>query len=272
MRILYLLILIFFIEACSQVAFTGRNQAQIIPFQTMNSMSFTQYDEFLAANDVLSDDAPETQMVRRIGQDIIHATEVYYKANEMEGDLEKFEWEFNVVKSEQVNAFAMPGGKVIVFTGIIDLAENEDALSVIMGHEVAHALAHHGNERMSQMVWTQLGFTALDVALSEQPQQTREMLLAAAGAGTQIGILLPFSRKHESEADEIGLYLMTMAGYDPTEAAPFWQRMSQSGGQAPPEFLSTHPNPEKRAEELEKLIPKARKMASKYPVPQSSRN
>ncbi len=272
MRVALFLVIIFVLEACSQVAFTGRRQAQLIPMGTINSMSFSQYDEFLAANNTLPADAPETQLIRRIGDDLVHAVEVYYKANNMEGELEQFEWDFNVVKSDQINAFAMPGGKVVMFTGIMELAQNEDAMAVIMGHEIAHALAHHGNERMSQMVWTQLGFAALDVALAEKPEQTREMLMTAAGAGAQVGVLLPFSRKHESEADEIGLYLMTMAGYDPTEAVPFWQRMGQAGGAAPPEFLSTHPGSERRAETLKSLIPKAREYAEKYPVPMSSRN
>ncbi|TVR82026.1 MAG: M48 family peptidase [Saprospirales bacterium] len=272
MRIVYCLILLFVLEACSQVAFTGRRQAQLIPIDTINSLSFSQYDEFLAANNTLPPDAPESVLIRRIGQDLVYAVEVYYKANGMEGELEKFDWEFNVVESEQINAFCMPGGKVVMFTGIMELAQNEDAMAVIMGHEIAHALAHHGNERMSQMMWAQLGMSALDIAISERPQATRELIMTAAGAGAQIGVMLPFSRKHESEADEIGLYLMTMAGYDPTEAVPFWERMGQVGGGAPPEFLSTHPGPERRADNLKRLIPKAREYAEKYPVPQSSRN
>ena len=142
---------------------------------------------------------------------------------------------------------------------------------MVMGHEIAHALANHGNERMSQGVVAQLGLTSLQVALAQKPAQTRDMLLAAAGVGTQVGVLLPFSRKHESEADEIGLYLMAMAGYDPNAAAPFWERMTQSGGSRPPEFLSTHPDPSKRSERLRQLVPKARAYAIKYPVPGSSK-
>lgn len=272
MRTVIFLLLIFILEACSQVAFTGRRQAQLIPIGTINSLSYSQYDEFLAANNTLPADAPETKLIRRIGQDIVYAVEVYYKANGLEKELENFEWAFNVVKNEQINAFCMPGGKVVMFTGIIELAQNEDAMAVIMGHEIAHALAHHGNERMSQMMWAQLGMTALDVAVSEQSQATRDLVMTAAGAGAQLGVILPFSRKHESEADEIGLYLMTMAGYDPTEAVPFWERMGQAGGAAPPEFLSTHPGPERRAENLKKLIPKAREYAKDYPVVQSSKN
>jgi len=272
MRIILLLVAILILEACSQVAFTGRRQTKLIPIDTINSLSYSQYDEFLAANKTLPKDAPESVLIQRIGQDIVEAVKVYYKANKMEKELEKFDWEFNVVDSEQVNAFCMPGGKVVFFTGIMEVAQNEDALAVIMGHEIAHALAHHGNERMSQMVWAQLGMSALDVALQEKPEQTRELIMLAAGVGTQVGVILPYGRKHESEADEIGLYLMTMAGYDPTAAVPFWERMGAKGGASPPEFLSTHPGPERRAENLNKLVPKARDYAAKYPVPNSTRN
>lgn len=270
-RVLILVTLIFILEACSQVPFTGRNQTQLIPISTINDLSYSQYDDFLAENDALPDDAPETRLIRRIGNDIVSAVDVYYKANKMEDQLENFNWEFNVIESEQVNAFCMPGGKVVFYSGIMEVAGNEDALAVVMAHEIAHALAHHGNERMSQMVWAQLGFTALDLALQEQADDTKNLIMAAAGAGAQIGIMLPFSRKHESEADEIGLYLMTMAGYNPNEAAPFWGRMSQQSAGAPPEFLSTHPGPEKRAENLTRLVPKAEKYAQDYPVPASSR-
>ena len=165
----------------------------------------------------------------------------------------------------------MPGGKVVVYTGIMKVAQNEDGLAVIMGHEIAHALAHHGNERMSQGLIAQTGLTTLDLAMREKPAATRNLLMAAAGLGTQVGIMLPFSRTHESEADEIGLYLMAMAGYDPTEAAPFWQRMAASGGARQAEFLSTHPDPAKRSERLQSLIPEAREYAAKYPVARSSK-
>nr|MBS0036705.1 M48 family metallopeptidase [Saprospiraceae bacterium] len=271
LRALILIVLIFILEACSQVPFTGRSQTQLIPISTINNLSYTQYDDFLAENNALPGDAPETRLIRRIGNDIVSAVDVYYKANKMEDQLKDFDWEFNVIESEQVNAFCMPGGKVVFYSGIMEVAGNEDALAVVMAHEIAHALAHHGNERMSQMVWAQLGFAALDIALDEQPDDTKNLIMAAAGAGAQIGIMLPFSRKHESEADEIGLYLMTMSGYNPTEAAPFWGRMSKQSAGAPPEFLSTHPGPEKRAENLIRLVPKAREYAKKYPVKASSR-
>ena len=236
------------------------------PFQLLLLRSI-----FLKQNKTLTS-GKDVDLVRRVGKDLKAATEVYYRAKGKSADLKEFKWEFNVVDDPKtVNAFCMPGGKVVVYTGILSVTKNEDALAVVMGHEIAHALAHHGNERMSQGLVAQLGLTSLDLALSQKPAATRQLLMTAAGAGAQVGVMLPFSRTHESEADEIGLYLMTMAGYNPNEAAPFWQRMSSSGGSRPPEFLSTHPDPAKRSQELKSLVPKARAMAKQYPVPASSR-
>ncbi len=260
-----------FLFSCTKNTFTGRQSLNIIPSTTINQLSNDEYRTFLKQNKTLSS-GKEVDLVRRVGNDLRAATEVYYKAKGKTADLKEFAWEFNVVDdSKTVNAFCMPGGKVVVYTGILSVTKNEDALAVVMGHEIAHALAHHGNERMSQGLIAQLGLVSLDVALSQKPAATRQLLMTAAGAGAQVGVMLPFSRKHESEADEIGLYLMTMAGYNPDEAAPFWQRMSSSGGSRPPEFMSTHPDPAKRSEELKKLTPKARSMAKQYPVPASSK-
>jgi predicted Zn-dependent protease len=257
--------------ACSKTVFTGRKSLNLIPISTLNQMSFTEYRSFLSQNKPATS-GRDVELVRRVGNDLKAAVEVYYRSKKMEKDLKDFAWEFNVVDDPTVNAFCMPGGKVIVYTGILKVTQNEDALAVVMGHEIAHALANHGNERMSQGLVAQLGLTSLDLALSQKPAQTRNLLLSAAGAGAQVGLLLPFSRKHESEADEIGLYLMCMAGYNPSEAAPFWQRMSSSGGGSrPPEFLSTHPDPAKRSQTLRELVPKAQAYARRYPVPGSSK-
>jgi predicted Zn-dependent protease len=262
-------LLLFF--ACHKNAFTGRSSLNLIPSSEINQLSNDEYRSFLKQNKTLSS-GPEVDLVRRVGKDLKAATEVFYKSKGKSGDLKEFAWEFNVVDdSKTVNAFCMPGGKVVVYTGILNVTKNEDALAVVMGHEIAHALAHHGNERMSQQLVAQLGLGSLDIALSKQPSQTRQILMSAAGAGAQVGVMLPFSRKHESEADEIGLYLMAMAGYNPNEAAPFWQRMGGSGGSRPPEFMSTHPDPTKRSETLKELVPKAKAMAKKYPVPNSSK-
>lgn len=262
---------ILLLMACSEVAFTGRSQIKFIPDAEINSLSFAQYDQFLSENKVVRT-GPQAEMVRRVGNDIRLAAETYYRANGLSAQLESFEWEFNLVQDDLVNAFAMPGGKTVVYTGILDVAQGEDGLAVIMGHEVAHALAHHGNERMTQGLIAQGLTTTLDVALSEKPAVTRSLLLTAAGVVTQVGVMLPFSRKHESEADEIGLYLMAMAGYNVNEAAPFWERMQAGGGQAPPEFLSTHPSPGNRSANLRNLVPRAKEYAARYPVRGSSKS
>jgi len=269
---LFILALLSTVFACQKTIFTGRKSLNLIPNAQLNQMSLAEYRQFLTENKPVSS-GKDLDLVRRVGNDIKLATEVYYKSKGLQKDLKDFAWEFNVVDDPTVNAFCMPGGKVVVYTGILKVTQNEDALAVVMGHEIAHALANHGNERVSQGLVAQLGMTTLDLglAMSNQPAQTRNLIMQAAGAGTQLGVLLPFSRKHESEADEIGLYLMAMAGYNPAEAAPFWARMTKSGGSRPPAFLSTHPDPSKRSEKLKSLVPKAKAYATRYPVPGSSK-
>jgi Zn-dependent protease with chaperone function len=270
-KIVFVLPLLFALMSCSKTAFTGRKQLNLIPTQTINQLSFTEYKTFLQQNKTVTS-GKDVDLVRRVGNDLRAAVDVYYKAKNMQKDLKDFAWEFNVVDdANTVNAFCMPGGKVVVYTGILKVTQNEDALACVMGHEIAHALANHGNERMSQGMVAQLGLSSLDLALSQQPAATRQVLMNAAGAGAQVGVLLPFSRKHESEADEIGLYLMAMAGYNPNEAVPFWERMNKLGGSRPPAFLSTHPDPAKRSQTLKSLIPKAQAYARRYPVTGSSK-
>jgi predicted Zn-dependent protease len=256
--------------SCSKTVMTNRSSLNLIPTQSINSLSASEYRSYLSQNKTLKSGS-QVDLVRRVGNDLRQSVEVYYKAIGKSSELQEFAWEFNVVDDPSVNAFCMAGGKVVVFTGILPVTQNEDALAVVMGHEIAHALANHSNERMSQSLLANIGLVSLDVAMSQKPRETRDLVLASAGVATQAGLLLPFSRKHESEADEIGLYLMTMAGYNPNEAALFWQRMGQGGG-APPEFLSTHPDPDKRSQRLKELVPKARTYAQKYPVPNSSKN
>lgn len=270
-KISFSLFALLFLFACSKNVFTGRKSLNIIPSATINQLSSDEYRSFLKQNKTVTS-GKDYDLVRRVGNDLKAATEVFYKAKGKAAELREFAWEFNVVDDPKtVNAFCMPGGKVVVYTGILSVTKNEDALAVVMGHEIAHALAKHGNERMSQGLVAQLGLTSLDIALSQKPAATRQLLMTAAGAGAQVGVLLPFSRKHESEADEIGLYLMAMAGYNPDEAAPFWARMTSSGGSRPPEFLSTHPDPAKRSQTLKSLVPKARSYARQYPVTGSSK-
>lgn len=251
--------------SCAKVPFTGRKQLKLLPETFMTSMALTQYKEFLTQKPAAQN--ADADMVRRVGDRIRRAAEVYYTANGLQKRLADFQWEFNLVNDPTVNAWCMPGGKVVVYSGIIPVAKNEDGLAVVMGHEIAHALARHGNERMSQQLSAQLGGIGLEVALRDKPAETRQIFEQAYGVGVQVGALLPFSRLHESEADKIGLYLMAIAGYDVNEAAPFWERMQKKGGQTPPEFLSTHPSPETRAENLKKWAPEAKALATKYKLP-----
>lgn len=244
--------------SCSTVPVTGRKQLDLVPNSQMLSMSFAEYDQFLKTNK-LSTDAANTAMVKRVGQRIEQAVESYMAQNNLSSELAGFQWEFNLVESKEPNAWCMPGGKVVVYTGILPLTQNEIGLAVVMGHEIAHAIARHGNERMSQGLVQQLGGVALDVALAQKPAETRNLFLTSYGVGSQLG-LLKYGRTQESEADHLGLIFMAMAGYDPQQAIPFWERMAaQSQGQAPPEFLSTHPSDATRIADLRRLMPEAMK-------------
>lgn len=245
--------------ACSRVPITERNQLTVIPQGQLRSMAFEQYNQFLAAEQVITG-TPEAEMVQRVGSKLAAATEQYLRDNNLSEKIEGFQWEYKLISNEQANAFCMPGGKIAVFTGILPITKDETGLAVVLGHEIAHAVAKHGNERMSQELATQLGGIALDVALSQKPEQTRQIFMAAYGLGTQVGVLLPYSRLHETEADKLGLIFMALAGYNPEEALDFWQRMQQnSSGTAPPEFLSTHPSHETRIETIRNYLPKAKK-------------
>ncbi len=249
--------------SCSRVPITGRRQVNLIPGQQMMAMSFQQYSQFLNENK-LSNDAQATAMVKRVGGKIQKAVEQYFAEKGMSKQLQGYAWEFNLVESPEANAWCMPGGKVVFYTGILPITQNETGLAVVMGHEVAHAIAEHGNERMSQQMMTQMGGMALAVAMQDKPEQTQAIWMTAFGLGSQLGVLLPYSRLHESEADRLGLIFMAMAGYDPNEAVAFWQRMAtMKGGQAPPEFLSTHPSDETRIAQIQKWLPEAMKYYSK---------
>jgi len=249
--------------SCSTVAITGRKQLNIIPNSEMLSVSFQQYDEFMLANK-LSADGNNSNMVKRIGFNVQNAVQRYFAENNRAEQLDGYNWEFNLIESADVNAWCMPGGKVVVYTGILPLTQDESGLAVVMGHEIAHAVAEHGNERMSQILLTQLGGMALSEALSSQPQQTHDLWLGVYGLGAQVGVLLPYNRTQESEADRLGLVFMAMAGYDPKVAVGFWERMEvQNQGQAPPEFLSTHPSDRTRIEDIKKNLPEAMRYFNK---------
>lgn len=253
---------LFFI-ACSTVPITGRKQLSIIPASQIQSMSFANYSDFLSNNKVISS-GKNTEMVKRVGRKIQAAVETYFAQKNMSSALKGYNWEFNLVDDPNVNAWCMPGGKVVVYSGILPLTKDETGLAVVMGHEVAHAVAGHGNERMSQGLMVQFGGMALEKALEQKPAETRQLYMSAFGMGAQLGVLLPYSRLHESEADHLGLIFMAMAGYDPHQAVDFWKRMAANkNGQAPPEFMSTHPSDATRIKQIEKLLPKALKYYKK---------
>jgi predicted Zn-dependent protease len=245
-----------YIVSCSTVPVTGRKQLNIIPAGQLLSMSYQQYEQFLKENKK-SNNKQQTALVKKVGNNIKNAVQKFYEEKGLSGELEGYQWEFHLIESEEVNAWCMPGGKVVFYEGIIPVCEDEKGIAVVMGHEVAHAIAEHGNERMSQGLIAQLGGIALSEAIKKEPAQTQQLWMAAYGLGAQVGVILPFSRTQESEADRLGLIFMSIAGYDPNEAVEFWQRMSQLGGQSPPEFLSTHPSNQTRINDIKEHIPEA---------------
>ncbi len=233
--------------------------------EKMMAMSKRSYASFLKEKKekLLPKGHPKTQQVQRIGKNIAKGAKEYLVNNGHKDRIEGFDWQFRVVKSDKANAFCMPGGRVVFYTGIMEIADNKDELiAVVMGHEVAHAIARHGNERMSQQLAIRMGASTLSVATKQQPELTQEILMQAYGVGSKLGAL-KYSRKHESEADKMGLVFMAKAGYDPQKAVKFWKRMSRQSSGQPPEFLSTHPNHDTRIQQLEKFMPKAMKYHEK---------
>lgn len=256
--ILFILSSVLFLFQCSTVPVTGRRQLDLVPQSQLLALSFEQYNQFLSQHKVISG-TTESALVKKVGYAIQRAVVQYFNTIKKPEILKGYKWEFNLVLDSSVNAFAMPGGKVAVFTGILPVTENEQGLAVVLGHEIAHAVANHGNERMSQLLLVQLGGMALSEALSEKPELTQQLALIAFGVGTQVGVLLPYSRIQESEADRLGLIFMAMAGYDPRTAIGFWQRMEQQNDPTVPEFLSTHPATSTRISDIESQIPEAMK-------------
>ena len=246
------------VVSCSTVPITGRKQLNLLPESQMIGMSLTNYSQFLSEHK-LSTNKKNSEMVKRVGNNIAAAVTKFFKEKGMSDRLNGYQWEFNLVEENVPNAWCMPGGKVVVYTGILPYTKTEAGLAVVMGHEIAHAVARHGNERMSQELAIQLGGMALSTALEEKPEETKQLFFAAYGIGTQVGITLPYSRMQETEADKLGLIFMAMAGYDPHTAIDFWTRMSQSGGQKPPEILSTHPADETRIKNIKAFMPEAMK-------------
>ena len=245
-----------FLISCAVVPMTGRKQFVAIPSSQMITLSAESYSKVLAEGK-LSSNNYYVNTVRKVGERLTVAVESYLKQNNLASATEGYEWQYNVLVSEQLNAWCMPGGQIAFYEGILPVCEDENGIAVVMGHEIAHAVAQHGNERMSQQMAIQMGGIALSEALKTQNQETIDLAMLAFGVGAKVGVELPYSRTHETEADELGLYFMAMAGYDPQTAPAFWERMEAKSTSRPPEFLSTHPDPSNRIANLKRIMPKA---------------
>ncbi|MFD1615135.1 M48 family metallopeptidase [Gelatiniphilus marinus] len=254
---------LFFI-CCAENPFTGKKTMALVPNSQLFPTAFAQYDQFLNENKVVKG-TKDAAMIKRVGQRIAVAAERWLNANGHQGYLNDYKWEYTLVEDKTVNAWCMPGGKIVFYTGILPIAKSETGVAAIMGHEVAHALANHGQQRMSAAYLQQGIAVAGNVAIKDE--KSRNAFNQYYGIGSQVGVMLPFSRAHEEEADKIGLYLMAIAGYNPDEAAELWKRMkANSGGKAPPEILSTHPSNDSRIANLRALAPQAKAEAKKFGV------
>jgi predicted Zn-dependent protease len=252
--------LLFISAGCSTNSVTGRKQLSLLPESELRAMATTEYQQFLSQNKVVSTSASkDAEMVKRVGQRLVAAITSYYSEKGLKAELEGYKWEYNLVDSKEVNAWAMPGGKIVVYTGLLPVTQNEAALAVVLGHEITHAVAHHGNERMSQALVAQ-GVGVVGGVLTSGNTAVSNIFNNIYGPAAQVGALLPNSRKQELEADKFGLIFTAMAGYNPQEAIPLWQRMKKmSEGNRPPEFLSTHPAEDTRISKLQAMMPEALK-------------
>lgn len=259
------LLMLFIFQNCATNPFTGKRTLAITPNSSILPMSFQQYDQVLSQSNVVKEGVQAT-MIQEIGQKIAVASEKWLKANGFENHTNGYAWEFALIDENNVNAWAMPGGKIAFYTGILPVAQNQNGIATIMGHEVAHALANHGQQRMSAGALQQSIGAIGALALSDN-QRYQEMFMLSYGIGSQVGVMLPFSRNHETEADEIGLMLMAIAGYDPSEGAALWKRMGvASGGSSTPQFMSTHPSTDARVKNLTEQASIAKKEAKKFGV------
>lgn len=250
---------------CATNPLTGKKGLALVDNNAIFPQAFQQYSQFLSENKVITG-TPQSKMVESVGLKIKQAAEKWYAAVGQPNALKDYKWEYKLVDSKDVNAWCMPGGKIVFYTGILPITKDEAGMACVMGHEVAHALLNHGQQRMSAGMLQQLGAGAVGAAVGNKSAQTQQLWMTAYGATTQYAGMLPFSRNHESEADEIGLKLMAIAGYNPEVSVAFWQRMSQTGGNAPAEFMSTHPSHDTRIANLTNWIPQAKAEAAKYGV------
>ena len=255
-RFLLFTMLSIFLTSCSSVLITGRKQLLLVSDAEVLSMSATAYKQFIDSVPA-SKDATNTALIKKVGKNISSAVANFLKNNGAAADTANYKWEFNLVVDSVVNAFCMPGGKVVFYEGILPKTLTETGIAVVMGHEVAHAVAKHSNERLSQQMLAQYGASITDILLSNKPAATRQTINILYGLGANVGVILPYSRKHEYEADRLGLIFMAMAGYDPNEAIGFWQRMAANSKSATLEILSTHPTDANRIAKLKELLPEA---------------
>lgn len=258
-KILLLLVMIIVIDACSSIPLLGRKQVNLLPQSIVNQNALPAYNNFIQESNVISNTA-QANWVNQSGQKISASVDKFLRENEMENRIKEFNWEFNLVQNDEVNAWCMPGGKVVFYTGILPIAQDENGVAAIMGHEIAHAVARHGNERLSHMLMQMAGGVALDVAMRDKPEETRQLIFTAYGVGSTIAGVLPYSRLHETEADKLGMIFMAMAGYDPKHAVSLWERMADKYGRSePPLIVSTHPPSAKRIRDLRSFLPEAMK-------------
>jgi predicted Zn-dependent protease len=249
--------------ACVTNPLTGKNTMALVSNQELFPSSFQQYDEFLSGQTVITGTA-DARMVERVGMRIRDAAEKWLTAKNAGNYLQDYRWEYHLVQDDQVNAWCMPGGKIVVYTGILPATQTEAGLATVMGHEVSHALLNHGQQRMSAGILQLRGAIGSSGRTRNQSHEGQALAMTLYGAGSELFGTLPFSRDHESEADKVGLTLMAIAGYDPEEAVPFWERMSGMGGGGTPEFLSTHPSHGSRIRDLKKQVPAAKAAAAQF--------
>lgn len=262
-KVISLAVVFLFIASCSTVPITGRKRINIVSDAQILPVSFEQYAGFLKEHKI-STDVKMSNEVRNVGINISRAVDKFMRANGMVSEANNYRWEFNLIDDKTVNAWCMPGGKVVFYTGILPICENTDGIAAVMGHEVAHAFAKHGQERMTSAYGQQLGGIAVALGTGKKDPKSRELWNTIYGVGSTVG-MLSFSRTHETEADKLGMVFMVMAGYKPEEAINVWIRMSQrASGGAPPEFLSTHPSNKTRINNLKNYLPTAVALAKKY--------
>lgn len=251
------------LNSCGSVPITGRRQLNLVSDSEVLQASLTQYASYMKSA-TLSGEKTQSEQVTRVGRKIAAATESYLKNNGLSSELQNFAWEFNLVKNDQINAFCMPGGKIVVYEGLMKIVKSDDELAVVLGHEVAHAVAKHSNERMSQQVLAQYGASAVGLLTQGKSSATQAVANQVYGLGANYGVMLPYSRKHESEADKMGLVLMSLAGYNPDVALSFWQKMAASGTAKVPEFMSDHPSDSKRIAAIQKELPAIKQHYAAY--------